>query len=403
MKQFLNTNTRLAACFLLTTTAATQFHVVAAPKMKTAQKTSALTMIAPLPSQKFAAWGEDSLAAIRRDLWMPERNLYADKVKIGQKPRDPAFMWGVGVQLSALTAAAEFEPQKYREQMTNYTNAIDVYLNKTTVVVPEGIIGYDVLPAPKPTDLYYDDNQWIVLDLVEGYETTGDAKFLERAEKTFAYVMSGYDDKLGGGIYWKENELSSKNTCSNAPAMTAALRLYQVTKKPVYLMTARRLYNWTCDKLQDSDGLFWDNIKLDGRVDKAKFSYNSALMIRANTLFYEITGAQKHLDEAQRIAKAAKAKWVRDDGSMDDTGRFAHLLLGSFLELGEQTGDKQWLETAQSVMTYAHEKLRDPNGHYPENWRKPQVGALETVAIIDSASVARAYWELALALREAGL
>ncbi len=386
----------IAASLSLTT--AWGCHVQAAPVQKpvaAATDQTAQTM----SSQQYADWGRETLAMIRRDLWLPERNLYAEKAKLGEKPRDTAFMWSVGVQLSALNSAALVEPQTYTSQLKDYTDAIEVYVNKTTVVVPGGIEGYDVLPAPKPFDLYYDDNEWIVLDLCDTYQLTGDQRFLQRAERTFNFVMSGHDDKLGGGIYWKENELSSKNTCSNAPAITSALRLYQITKNPDYLITARRLYNWTCSKLQDKDGLFWDNIKLNGEVEETKWSYNTALMIRANSLFYAVTGNQKHLDEARRIALAAKARWVQDNGAMNEPGRFAHMLLGSFLELGRLDNDPQWMETTQKVLTYVHSELRDPNGHYPDRWEKPQTTALQEFALIDQASVARAYWELAAEMK----
>lgn len=359
----------------------------------TRQKAAAMT------AQQFADWGAETLVMIRQDLWRPEKGYYADKVDVGKKPSNDAFMWGVGVQLTALTAAARVSGQPYLGQANDYVKALEVYLNKSRFPDKPNVLGYDVLPAPKDPDLYYDDNEWIVLALCELYEMTYDPAQLARAEKTFEFVLSGRDTKLGDGIYWQENKLESKNTCSNAPAITGALRLYQITRKPEYLKTAQELYRWTCDKLQDKDGLFWDNIKMDGKVDETKFSYNSALMIRANTLMYQVTGEDQYLKEARRIAQAAKAKWVRADGSMDDTGRFAHLLLGSLLELGRVDKDPQWIEMTKTVLVYLHEQVRDPNGHYPEHWRVPQTTPLKEVPLIDNASAARAYWELAMEMK----
>ena len=362
-------------------------------QLTTQQKADAMT------AQQFADWGAEALAMIHADLWRPEKGYYADKVAVGKKPGNDAFMWGVGVQLTAMAAAARVSGQPYAEQAREYVKNLDVYRNKSRFPDKPTVIGYDVLPTPKGPDLYYDDNEWVVLALCELYEVTGDASMLERAEKTYQFVMSGRDDKLGDGIYWQENKLESKNTCSNAPAITGALRLYQITRKPEYLKDAQELYRWTCDKLQDKDGLFWDNIKLDGKIDTNKFSYNSALMIRANTLLYQATGKDEYLKEARRIAQASKAKWVRADGSMDDTGRFAHLLLGSFLELGRVDHDPQWIEMTKKVAVYLHDQVRDPNGHYPENWRTPQKTPLKEIPLIDNASVARTYWELAAEMK----
>ena len=75
------------------------------------------------------------------------------------------------------------------------------------------------------------------------------------------------DDALGGGIYWKESPRDSKNTCSNAPAVVLALKLYQVTNDPSYLETGKEVYKWVKSKLQDpADYLYWDCIKIDGTV-----------------------------------------------------------------------------------------------------------------------------------------
>ncbi len=303
-------------------------------------------------------------------------------------------MWGAGVQLSALAAAAQVEPQKYTAPLRAYAHGLEVYWTDHN-----GVKGYDVLPAPKPSDRYYDDNAWVVLALTEAYVATRDRKFLDRAEATFHFVLSGEDTKLGGGIYWKENELSSKNTCSNAPTMTGALRLYQLTRKPQYLQTATRLYRWTCDHLEDTDGLFWDNIKLDGKVDKAKYSYNSALMIRANCLFYAISHQRGYLTEAERIARAAEAKWVaHDTGALADGGRFANLLDDSFLALYEQDRDPHWLKIVTDSLVFLHEKVRDPMNRYADHWDTPQPTALTGYEMINQASAARAYWAAARAL-----
>ena len=63
-----------------------------------------------------------------------------------------------------------------------------------------------------------------------------------KSDLGLSFVLSGEDARVGGGIYWRENERKSKNTCVNAPAIVSGLRLYEVTKRPEYLDHARRLY-----------------------------------------------------------------------------------------------------------------------------------------------------------------
>lgn len=338
-------------------------------------------------------WGKETLEVLHQDLWLPETKLYAEKANLETgKPDHPAFMWGVGVQLSAMAAAAQLEPDTYLKPLRDYADQIQVYW-----LTHDGIEGFDVQPGPKSSDRYYDDNAWLVLALAEVFEVTKDKKYLDRSAATFRFVMSGEDDKLGGGLYWREVEKKSKNTCTNAPAIVSALRLHQLTKDAKHLETAKRVYTWTCKNLQDGDGLFWDNLRLDGCVDRRKFSYNSALMIRANCLFHEITGEAAYLKEAQRIAAAAEKQWIRDNGAVADSGRFAHLLLESLLELHRRDQDPRWHQVVGLCLAHLHGTMRDAKGRYPHRWDRTWGGPMRETMLLNQASPARIYW---LAARE---
>lgn len=339
----------------------------------------------------FASWGAETLELIGERFRSPVSELYSEYALLpggrAWRGSHPSFMWGVGVQLSALNAAAALEPEKYLSHATQYADAIEVYWSDA-----DGISGFDVQPGPKDSDRYYDDNAWLVLAFSELFEISQEQRYLDRSMATFEFVMSGHDDKLGGGLYWRELEKTSKNTCTNAPAIVSALRLYQLTGKPSYLDTASKLYDWTCAHLQDTDGLFWDHIKLDGEIDRRKFSYNSALMIRANVLLTEVTGDEKYAQEAERIARAAQAHWIDDDGAVDDSGRFAHLLLESFLALDELNPRGHWDEVVKRCVVYLHENVRGEDGIHGNRWRGPPRRSPRRIALLDQASAARIYW-----------
>jgi hypothetical protein len=351
-----------------------------------ARDAGAVTPASALPLRQ---WGEEALGMIARDLLLPGRDLYAEKATTGRAPTQTSFMWGAGVQLSALAAAARAEPRRYTAPLRSYADAIQVYWTDHG-----GIGGYDVLPAPKPTDRYYDDNVWVVLALAETFEVTRDQKYRDRAEAAFRFVMSGEDEKLEGGLYWQENTRESKNTCSNAPAIVAALRLYQLTGRAEYLATAHRLYDWTRAHLQDpEDGLFWDNIKLDGQIDRRKYSYNTALMIRANVILYSLTSESSYLAEARRVGLAAEGRWVDPtNGGIADGGRFAHMLIESFLALDGVDSDPRWRGIADRALPFVHARVRDANGHYGSRWNRPVTTALTEFTLLDQASAARAFW-----------
>ncbi len=343
----------------------------------------------------YEQWGTESLAAIRKDLWLPAPHLYAEQAPNERGvPAHPSFMWGVGVQLTALAAASVVEPEKYLAQTRDYADAIQVYWMNH-----DGQAGFDALLGTNNMDRYYDDNAWLVLALAEVFEVTKDRKYLDRSAATFRFVTSCEDDKLGGGLYWREKFLSSKNTCTNAPAIVGALRLYQLTGENKYLDTAKRLYAWVNSHLQAEDGLYWDNIRLDGNVNRQKFSYNSALMIRANCLFHKITGDAHYLAEAKRVAQAAEKFWVHEDGAVADSGRFAHLLMEAFLAVHERDNDPHWAEIVQRTLVYVHSNLLGQDGRYPQRWDRHSDGSLKESMLLNQASPARAYWVAASAFK----
>jgi hypothetical protein len=343
----------------------------------------------------YTQWGEEAMKVNHSDLWIERGGLYAERRNFGRRSRAggrgegrlaPAFMWGVGVQLSALTAAAKVQSD-YLEQARHYANAIEVYWQESN-----GISGYDVLPGPKDSDRYYDDNAWLVLALAELFEVSRDHKFLEKSEATFRFVMSGHDDNLGGGLYWRETPRETKNTCTNAPAIVSALRLHELTSKPEYLRTAKELYAWTRKTLQDEDGLYWDHIELGGRIDRRKFSYNSALMLRATCLLHEVTKDERYLGEAKRMGEAAAKHWVRENGGIADGGRFAHLLLEAFVELHRRDPDPKWLQIVENAVVFVRENVRDENGRHASRWDRKVNEPLREIMLLDVASAARAYW-----------
>lgn len=341
---------------------------------------------------EFAQWGEETLNMIHRDLWLADQELYAERARLGRPPRQPAYMWGAGVQLSALAAAARVDQAQYYDRMESYAAALDAYLVKHN-----GIAGYDVQPAQPKPDRYYDDNAWIVLAMLEAYSLTKDAQYLDRAKSAMRYVLSGEDDQLGGGIYWRENTRDSKNTCSNAPAIVGCLLLHRATGDAKYLATAQQLFAWTEKHLRDEeDGLYLDNVDLAGKIDRRKFTYNTAVMIRANCLLHAATGEAKYLAEAQRMAEAAALRWIdAETGAIRDAGRFAHMLLEALTAVDRSTGKPRWRHLTQECAAYVHANLRDSRGHYGSRWDRPPGEPWRQYELLDQASAARAFFHAA--------
>ncbi|RYG38203.1 hypothetical protein EON81_04335 [bacterium] len=340
------------------------------------------------PDPEFAKRGLAITERIQSQFYQPSSKLYTDRKGATQ----PAFNWGVGVWLSALNAAARVD-KKFDAPLREYADATWVYWNDKGPVP-----GYDVLPGPKPVDRYYDDNAWMVLSLVETYEHLGDKKYLDWAKLSLKYVLSGEDDKLGGGIYWRESDRGdSKNTCSNAPSTAAALAVWTHTKDGALLAKTREIYGWTYRTLRDpEDGLMWDAIKHDGKIDKTKWSYNTALMIRTAAELYKATGREVYRRQALEFEAAAVKRWFDPTtGALKDGGRFGHLLTESFLYRQElaPSADTKAVDASKKAMEWL-EANGKKDGWYSAEWYKPKFD--ENPELIDQASVARGYLKMAL-------
>ena len=191
------------------------------------------------------------------------------------------------------------------------TRGLDLYLDSARQ--PAGYASYTKFsPAP---DRFYDDNIWIGIDFTDLFIASGDKEFLKRAEKIWYFVVSGRDDVMGDGIYWCEQRKNSKNTCSNAPAAVFGLNLYAATHNKKYLSAGKELYEWTRKVLYDSEErLYSDNIGINGKTDRAKYSYNSGQMLQAASLLYKFTSDEKYKQEADTLAGAcAERFFVRNE------------------------------------------------------------------------------------------
>lgn len=186
-----------------------------------------------------------------------------------------AVVWGQGAGFAGFVAIRE-AARKVKEYSVKYTNMTDRMFNSINrfITTDNNRQAYAVYPA-NGNERYYDDNVWIGLEMADLYMQTQDSRFLDKAIMVWNYLMTGYDDTCGGGIYWREiPATTSKHTCSTAPTAVLACKLYNITKENKYLVIAEKLYDWLQSYLQDpTDFLYWDNIHPDMSVEKNKYSF----------------------------------------------------------------------------------------------------------------------------------
>ena len=343
----------------------------------------------PLPSHKARAIEVSDF--IQHNFWDASAKRYRPAFPPDPKALPYEFMWANGIQFSALVGGLRFD-KTYRPLLDAFFDGLEAHFDHAAAHP-----AYDAYNASKDhSDKYYDDNQWMVLTFVEAYERTHDKKFLERAALLQKFIYSGWDEKLGGGIYWREDH-ASKNTCSNGPAAAAALALARHMEKPLHLEWAKRIVAWTNKTLQAPDGTFYDNIAVtDGRIEKTKWTYNTALMLRANLGLYRATKEAAYLAEAKRLAEASVAAFVnKETGAFRDEANFSHLLIEAFLDLHKETKATYLLEHARRNADFVYTTVRDPNdgGYFTEWKRTPRHDERKT--LMANAPIARIYWLLA--------
>jgi hypothetical protein len=321
----------------------------------------------------FASAANEVTQDIQKHFYLDADGLYAHSLS----DRRPDFMWGNGIMFSALIAADRHQPDQYGLILHRFFTAMNRYWDRRAVIP-----GYEPwLTNGNGNDKYYDDNEWMVIDCAEAFAQTHDPRYLDRARDDVTFVLSGWDDQRGGGIWWHEaHKNGSKNTCSNAPAAVGCLRLADFAtpdRAAADVAMATRIVDWTTKNLLMDDGLFADSINVQtGHIDKGQLTYNTALMIRAYLGLYRRTGDVAWLHQAQRCADASD--WFLDNhtDAYRDPAKWAHLMIEADLEMFRATGEVRLLRRAMNSAAYEYRA-----------WK-----AHPSDLLIDNASIVRTLW-----------
>jgi hypothetical protein len=231
--------------------------------------------------------------------------------------------------------------------------------------------------------------------LTEAYRLTLDSVYLDRAKETYAFVKQGEDTVAGGGIYFKQGDLTSKDAISTLQGARSATMLYLVTGQASYLADATRLLTWAETHIQRSDGLFYQRWSISKNQASGVELINAAgIGISLNLALYDATGTSHYLTEAQRIANSSLSRYFDSaTGRINDEGYWAFELVDGLDNLYLHDRNPLWLNKVNGALTWLHANKRDPNGHYGLYWGRDgaQVGALSTWNLNEQAAVARAY------------
>ncbi|MGN6372777.1 MAG: glycoside hydrolase family 76 protein [Solirubrobacteraceae bacterium] len=210
--------------------------------------------------------------------------------------------WGpAGQTLPGQPTEEEEEETEPPEEGDNFVTTMPSFNGN---VVPPGGISY------------YDDNEWVGIELVRLYKRTHEPALLERAEQVMTFVMAGWqtDPKLAcpGGIPFSDSpDNTDRNTITDGPAAELGVQLYRITRDPRYLQFAEMAYQWVRTCLLEPSSMYADHIRNQGAVVEKLWSYTQGVMIGAGAMLYQATGNATYLGEARQTARAALAYFTQ--------------------------------------------------------------------------------------------
>lgn len=203
----------------------------------------------------------------------------------------------------------------------------------------------------------YDDQMWLIRELMEAYNLTNNKVYLDKAEYLTDYVLDGWDctiDANGneiGGITWGPG-YTTKHSCSNGPMVSPLVWLSDLYKEKTdvidhrfidatdkktrkvqsekksdyYLSFAEKIYDWQKRSLLRSDGVYDDMMggctpdspqteTVDGIVYRKGIScqdrvgpaitYNSGTMLSGAADLFRVTADNQYLEDAKNLADAS--------------------------------------------------------------------------------------------------
>lgn len=321
----------------------------------------------------------------------------------GVKEKEVSFLWPFSGMFSATNVLLKIPSleKKYMPYLDTCVLGMEKY--KDTTRSPYGYQAYPV--KFEKSDRYYDDNGLVGIDYMESYFNTKNPIYLHRAEEVFKFILSGWNNNLGGGVTWLEGHKDMKPACSNGTATLVALKLYEGSKNKLYLNWGKRFYGWMYNNLRDdSAGIISNDKKLDGKVNRTFYTYNSGFMLEAAVLLYKFTGDKQYLEQAKQFAKDSYKYFSSVPHNRNltisiDLPWFVTVLFRGYEALYQLDGDYQYLASIEKDLNYAWQTSRDQYGFVTHSWTPKPVELANSKWLLDEGCIAELYARLSILKR----
>ena len=266
-------------------------------------------------------------------------------------------------------------------------------------------------------DNVYDDQEWLIRELINSYNLTKEKTYLDKAEYLASYVLDGWDciinenGEESGGIPWGPGYVT-KHSCSNGPFISPLVWLYELyrgksdevtygvvdingnrksvteKKSKYYLSFAKKIYDWQKKTLMnESKGVYYDMLggctecsPSSEIVDGVKYrkhenltdptgdeiSYNSGTMLSGGSDLYRVTLIPTYLNDIKSLSDASFGYFAKLNASKEGyysysisgfNNWFNNVLMRGFVDVYPRyNGVSTAIESFQKNLDYAYDK-----------------------------------------------
>jgi len=227
---------------------------------------------------------------------------------------------------------------------------------------------------------FYDDCAWWGLAWLGAFDLVADRRYLSAAEAIFRHMITGWDETLGGGVWWSQRR-DYKNAITNELFGLLAVGLHARTARPDCLSWARRSWEWfAASGMIGPSGLINDGLTPDGRNNGGTtWTYNQGVVLGFLAGLYSATSDRSYLSAGSVTAEAA-LRALTVDGVLTEPGpgtpsgdlvQFKGIFvrnLRAFASLAPIAGYREFVLANASS---AWERARNDADQFGYNWAGP--------------------------------
>lgn len=179
------------------------------------------------------------------------------------------------------------------------------------------------------SNAFNDDIAWVCIGFTRLYNLTGNKDYLTIAKSNFdtMWKRAYSPDVMGGGLWWKDDQKTCKNSCIQCPASIAACLIGKATGDDTYYEKAKEVMEWEFEVLfEKSTGKVYDCKNTDGSFNYWASTYNQGTFVGACTLLHEKYGDDKYMEYAAKAVEYGMTKLDNKDGVLNGEASGADLI-----------------------------------------------------------------------------